>query len=384
MTLGKVAKYLFPSLWKLSDDSPPGGFMVEHSTTDLNVFLCYKNFGACQGISHIGLGVSALNTSKNLQEMGIRAQVFALKDDQALKDLLANADPLPTHVNIAAPWILTTTFQELCAMYPDTQFSMTSHSNVGFLQADINGISLIKQALDLEGGTSNFHLAGNSREFQNWVENTFKAPCTYLPNLYYLHDKMGQGDGWSWDGGSLRIGCFGATRIQKNFVSAVAAAMEIASWTGVQTQIWINSGRDDGPESNRLRLAIGQLVSEMPNVSLQLYNWSSWGAFKRLLGTMNLLIQPSYTESFNMVTADGIVMGVPSVVSDAITWAPDNWMARVDDTTDIARTGLALLSDPTTLQDGVKALKGYVRDGRRAWVDYLAYNRFGEDLSSLD
>jgi hypothetical protein len=45
---------------------------------------------------------------------------------------------------------------------------------------------------------------------------------------------------------------------------------------------------------------------------------------------MHLLIQVSYTESFNMVTADGVLEGVPSVTSDAkvsldVGSAADRW-----------------------------------------------------------
>jgi hypothetical protein len=37
------------------------------------------------------------------------------------------------------------------------------------------------------------------------------------------------------------------------------------------------------------------------------------------MGTdVHLLLQPSFTQSFNVVTADGVHQGVPSVVSDAI------------------------------------------------------------------
>ena len=37
---------------------------------------------------------------------------------------------------------------------------------------------------------------------------------------------------------------------------------------------------------------------------------------------MDLLISFSYTESFSMVTADGVAEGLASVASDAIDWAP--------------------------------------------------------------
>lgn len=347
--------------------------------SEISVLLCYKNFGAFQGISHIGLGVSALNNAKNLNRMGIKAQVFPLKDDHGLKEAL-HQNPDTTHVVISAPWVLTSTFAYLCARYPNVHFAVVSHSNVGFLQADTNGIKLLKEALDLEGQMYNFHLAGNCKEFQGWIEETFKAPCTFLPNMYYLHHQHGRKKE-CWDGGTLRIGAFGATRILKNFVSAAAAAMEIASALGVQTEIWFNSGRDDGPESKRLRQAISQLVTEMPNVELKFHNWSSWSVFKRLVGSMNLLLQPSYTESFNMVTADGVSQGVPSVVSEVVTWAPHSWKARIDDVNDIARVGLGLLRDPGASRAGLHALQKYVLDGHVAWRDYLLRDKFGNVLS---
>src|SRR5208282_2022898 len=100
---------------------------------------------------------------------------------------------------------------------------VVSHSNTGFLQADRNGIRLIKEALELEASTYNFHVAGNCTQFVGWVEETFKEPCTYLPNMYFLHHRHGHRKEL-WDGGDLRIGIFGATRSLKNFVSATAAA----------------------------------------------------------------------------------------------------------------------------------------------------------------
>ena len=40
--------------------------------------------------------------------------------------------------------------------------------------------------MELEMGTHNVHLAGNSRRFVEWIQAAFGAPCVYLPNLYYL------------------------------------------------------------------------------------------------------------------------------------------------------------------------------------------------------
>jgi hypothetical protein len=86
---------------------------------------------------------------------------------------------------------------------------------------------------------------------------------------------------------------------------------------------------------------------------------------------MHLLLQPSYTESFNMVTADGVAEGVASVVSSAIDWAPEDWKADVDDTLSIARAGRRLLNDHMAAAEGRRALIRYVADGLHSYKKFL-------------
>ena len=77
-----------------------------------------------------------------------------------------------------------------------------------------------------------------------------------------------------------------------------------------------------------------------------------WAKFRQLVGSMHLLLQPSFTESFNVVTADGVHQGVPSVVSDAIDWAPARWQANPDDAEDLVRVAQYLLKTPQAVDDG--------------------------------
>jgi hypothetical protein len=87
---------------------------------------------------------------------------------------------------------------------------------------------------------------------------------------------------------------------------------------------------------------------------------------------MDLLLQPSFTESFNVVTADGVHQGVPSVVSDAIDWAPARWQANPDEAEDLVRVAQYLLKTPQAVDDGRKALASYVNDGIETWTAFLA------------
>jgi hypothetical protein len=86
---------------------------------------------------------------------------------------------------------------------------------------------------------------------------------------------------------------------------------------------------------------------------------------------MHLLLQPSYTESFNVVTADGAAEGVPSVVSHAIEWAPRNWKAQVDDAGHIARVGVRLLRSRWAASLGFAALTRHNRRAMRMWQGFI-------------
>ncbi|MGD0579413.1 MAG: hypothetical protein ABSC08_10840 [Bryobacteraceae bacterium] len=245
---------------------------------------------------------------------------------------------------------------------------MNCHSNVGFLQADANGVKLVGAAMEVQRGTANFHVAGNSRKFVDWASETFGSPFTYLPNLYFLEgeiERLRQ----PFHGDLLRVGAFGATRPLKNLMSAAGAALTISRVLGVDLEFWINSGRDEG--GGGILRAIEEMYAITRHATIVKAGWSSWHDHRKTVARMNLLINCSYTESFNMVTADGVAEGVPSVVSDAICWAPAYWRAPVDDVLEIARVGRHLLFDPLAPRDGYRALMRHNCEGIGAWKDFL-------------
>lgn len=335
------------------------------------IILAYKNFQANRHISHIGLGVAGLNTCKTLLHNGVDCEVWPIIDANDLRKKL-NLDrphhhPI-THVVVSAPWIPTHSFHSLCRLFPHVQFAVNCHSNVGFLQADPNGMKLIREGLKLEMQLPNFKMAANSKKMVRWIEDAYGNPCVYLPNLYYLRD--GHHHSHHDHHGIIRIGCFGAIRPQKNLASSVAAAIEIGRALKTRTEIWINSGRAEGGGLTVLR-TVREMCDRIPLISLHESGWQEWPEFRKLVGSMNLLLQPSYTESFNMVTADGIAEGVPSVVSEAIDWAPHHWRANPDDVFDIARVGLSLLHNRRASHEGLEALQTFVQHGVRAWLKYL-------------
>ena len=286
-------------------------------------------------------------------------------------DLRARLTAAPQkQVIISAPWIPTAELQALSMDFPQTHFAVNCHSNVGFLQADRNGVKLIREVMELELGTANIHLAGNSKRFCDWVRAAFGAACSYLPNLYWTEGSYPRPQR-TFTGGTLRIGVFGATRPLKNLMSAAGAALEVARNLRVPLELWLSAGRAEGGGETVLA-AVQEMIYGVPGVSLVMNGWQSWPKFRQTVGHMHLLLQPSYTESFNMVTADGVAEGVPSVVSPAIDWVPESWKAQVDDVMHIAQVGRRLLHDGSAAYEGFEALQKYVKDGLHAYRSYFA------------
>lgn len=343
--------------------------------TTVRLAIAYKNFGANKGLSHIGLGVSAMQNARALRALGYIVEIWPilspvdlsnrlLQDREAAK--LQHHVPV-SHVVISAPWIPTSELGRLAYQYSDVEFVVVSHSNIGFLQADPQAINLLRSGSELEQAVPNFHIAANSAKFMQWWTATYGTRMLLIPNLYPFdsvrHKPL-------WSGGRLRIGCFCAVRPYKNVLTAAAAALEVGVRLRVtDLEFWMSGGRTEG--GGTIANAIFQMYTNVPRAKIVSNNWESWPQFLATVGSMDLMMQPSYTEGFNMVTADGIARGVASVVGDAIGWAPQNWKASTDSASDIANKAISLLHDPGAVDEGVEALTTHNNNGVQSWIKFL-------------
>ena len=163
-------------------------------STQPRVGIVYKNFGGnidtsvdIELGSTIGLGLAALHNSKSLLAAGIHTEVWpALSADDVAARLAA--DPSFTHVAVFAPWIPSIQLHQMTVAYPHTNFVLVSHSNVGFLHADSFGVTLLRDAMDIQAERPNFSLAGNSQRFASGSRPRTACPapacqiCTLCPH----------------------------------------------------------------------------------------------------------------------------------------------------------------------------------------------------------
>jgi hypothetical protein len=257
----------------------------------------------------------------------------------------------------------------LAAESGETEFVVLNHSGQSFLHIDPAAMDAIKAVLDLQSSTHNVAVAGNNPRFGEMCRDAFGVHVATLPNLYDL-DGAEPRRGWRRDPDPLRVGTFGALREAKNQSIAQQAALGMARRLGVYLEWHVLGRRFDS--ANHILRSRERLFANLPQARLIEHDWAAWHDFLKVVTGMDVLLMPSFDETFCCVVADGIRAGVPSVVGPAVEWAPRAWVADPHDPGHVMRVGLALLADrPGAVEDGRAALSAYVEAGTRRWIEYL-------------
>lgn len=333
-----------------------------------SVLFLYRNFRLRPdaNLSHVGLGVSASHIARLLHAEGVHTDVAGAWDPAEVAVLLRNR-PYLTHVVVEAPWIPLAVMNALLGEFPGIEFVVRCHSQLAFLQVDPGAFALMRGYLALQRGGQRIRIAGNATRFTHAMSALY-GPCLYLPNGYFLDGKTPRNRSPNLRG-TIRVGSFGATRVLKNHLTSAAAALIAAKDLGVDLEFYVSTGRTEGGGSTLL--ALREMFAGLPTARLVEAGWQGWTDFVNLTEAMDCMMQLSFTESFNIVTADGIAHGVPSVVGPAIEWTPPSWRADPDDAIDAAKVLRHLLHDHRAAAEGMEALKAYNLKALCAWLEYL-------------
>jgi hypothetical protein len=96
--------------------------------------------------------------------------------------------------------------------------------------------------------------------------------------MYYL-DYAVESNKPVYNGGVLRIGAFGATRPQKNLMSAAGAALELHEELKVDTEFWVSGGRLEGG-GNTILNSVRAMTVNIPGFTLKELGWATWPQFR--------------------------------------------------------------------------------------------------------
>jgi hypothetical protein len=159
----------------------------------------------------------------------------------------------------------------------------------------------------------------------------------------------------------------------KNHLMQAMAAIQFANKMGKQLRFHINVGRVEGRGEPVMRNLMA-LFEQLSHTGHQLitHEWTPRDEFLKLCGTMDIGMQVSLSETFNIVGADLISQGVPVVGSTEIPWAVKMFAADPTSSADIAHKLLLTYELPlvnTWLHQ--RKLAKYCRHSQKQWAKYF-------------
>jgi len=189
--------------------------------------------------------------------------------------------------------------------------------------------------------TGGLYIAPNTPEFcvdLVKVMGFHSNDVVYLPNIYYP-EKLDLNPIKHKHDNILRIGLFGAVRPFKNTLCQAAAAIKYANYIGRELHLHVNSNRFE-QKGDQVFQNLVSLFDMQTKHKLQYWEWMPHNIFVRLVRCMDIGMQVSFTESFNIVAADFVANNIPLVGSPEIKFIPKGMQA-----------------DPNSTEDMVKALR---------------------------
>lgn len=312
----------------------------------------------------IGLANGGAFLSDGLVEAGIEAMHVATVDGNSINKEVHSYKP--DVVVLEALWVTPAKVQELAKLHPKVQWVVRLHSNIPFLGMEGIAIDWVKQL----AGIPEVSVAANNDQTAKELSDVLEVPITYLPNIY-LPPLYCPGKGRKRHSHTLDISCFGAIRPFKNQLIQAVAAITAANRLGKKLRFHINASRVEQRGDSILRNIIS-LFKGTPH-ELVMHGWQRHEDFLLTVAKMDLGMQVSFTESFNIVAADHVHVGVPLVVSDEISWLSPFTQTSTTKVEKMVETIILQLTLGKVSADGNRrALATYNRQATDNWTSFLA------------
>lgn len=333
------------------------------------LFLLKENMdsgGNITGIAKSGLLNSvrllarALEFFKIIKEYAIKVCVDANQIDREVTMFR------PDVCFIEAIWVTEEKLREIQRLHPKVIFVIRVHSNIPFLAME--GV-----AFDRLFGY--YHIPNVLVSFNNYNTDVYCKTIFnsyYLPNVYFSEDRTPfekEVFAKQW----VDIGCFGSIRPFKNQLLQAVAAVNWGSANNVTIHFHINSARVEQAGDNPLKNL--RSLFEHSTHKLIEHPWMSHRDFLKIVSNLDIGLQASLTESFNIVSADFVSENVPIIVSHDISWMPKSLQIEATDAKALEEKIDKVLGNKNRfIREQKRALGEYNAESLKVWKKFLDSN----------
>lgn len=333
----------------------------------------WGHYGGPYGLSS-GLRNSVRFVVEMLHLLGIPAKWVEVADDNCIdREVKAYR---PTHVIFEAFWVRPGKIDDLRPLHPYVTWMVRDHSETPFLANE--GMAFEWVHGYLERGVQVACNAPRALVDMQAVGAAYGHPglVSYAPNYYPVHaprdfstghPKPPRGDD------TVKVGCFGAIRPLKNQMSQAVAALRFADMLGKKLEFHINSARAE-QGGNPVLKNLRALFAGSPRAKLVELGWVDHEVFLETVETMDVVMQVSFSETFNIVAADAVMCDVPVVVSREVSWLKSYAVADANSTTSMLDALLRVHTQPrrARLEWQRRDLTAYCQASKAVW-----WGRFG-------
>ena len=324
-----------------------------------------------------GFSSGLFNSVRFLVDMlvsaGVDASMVEVIDANGIDKVVH--DNRPTHAILEAIWCPAEKLDILKKLHPTVHWIVRNHSETPFLSNETNGFKWVTGYLDRA-----VEVMCNSPRAQSDVRmlatslGASEHLATYGPNFYPAPtDPINPHLGDTWE---ANVACFGAIRPLKNQMLQAVAAIGFANQIDRPLRFHINTTRVEGsggPILNNLR----NTFAVTPEAELVEHSWLDHADFVTLLRGIDISLQASFSETFNIVSADAVTADVPIVVSSEIPWAGSSSIAATEYSRAMEAKMLQIWSERGHIEPRLKRqrsdLEKYCQHSKVIWL-----KRFGK------
>lgn len=321
-----------------------------------------------------GMYNSAKFVSDMLKRNGIESKVVVVVDNNCIDRECHKFKP--THVFIEGYWVVPEKFNVLKPLHPKIKWFIRCHSEMPFLAMEGIAVDWTFKYFDRDIGVSGNSprnneelrlLARSYGKTEDWINK--KIPL--LPNYYPENIEFKFKHLFDKDKTTIDVACFGAIRPLKNQFMQAVASIKYAEKHNKKLRFHINEGRVELFGQNALK-NLKSLFDNLSQHELIEHSWASHNDFLNVIKHMDVCLQVSFTETFNIVSADAVAVGVPIVVSDEVFWSDPGLWASPNNSDDIVnKIENALAFKHYYVNSNKLKLVQYVNNSERLWVDYI-------------
>lgn len=308
-----------------------------------------------------GLFNSATFVEEMLYENGIDSSLIEVNDNNEIDKYVTQYRP--DIVIIEALWVVPSKFKILQKLHPNVKWIIRLHSEIPFLANEGIAIDWLKKYVTY----SNVQISSNSKIFIKSMEPILGEAILYLPN-YYPNFKVFSS---TKKEGEINVGCFGALRPMKNTLTQAVASILYAESKREKLRFHINTERVEQQGENMLKNI--RALFEDTHHELVEHKWLKHYDFLKLVAKMDVGLQVSLSETYNIVAADIVGQHVPIVTSTEIPFVTGfNQTSETKDAVAICdKIKKAILFKNIFTCVNKILLQTNSKDAKKVWLNYL-------------